>query len=106
MDQVLIHIIYEPVQPDQNIRYPVLKVLQFYKARIPKYNQMRNWSQTLLVLGSIASGVLAIAYLQVLASAISIASAAITAWIEFNGTNNKIQRYSFTVHALQELIVW
>jgi hypothetical protein len=97
---------YEPVQPDQYIRFRVAKALEFYKARIPKCNQVKNVSQVLLVLGSIGSGVLAIAYLPILATILSILTAAITAYLEFSGTNSKINRYSFTVHALQELIMW
>ena len=40
------------------------------------------------------------------AGVISIVSSAITGYMEFQGTNGKINRYSFTVHSLQILIFW
>lgn len=97
---------YEPVQPDQYIRFRVQTALQFYKARIPVCNRTRTYSQLLLVLGSIAAGVLAFANVTAYAGIVSIVSGAITAYLEFSGTNSKISRYSFTVHALQKLILW
>jgi hypothetical protein len=50
---------YEPLQPDAYIRHRVFKALTFYKSRIPHYNSARNITQLFLVLGSVASVVLA-----------------------------------------------
>jgi hypothetical protein len=50
---------YEPLQPDAYIRHRVFKALTFYKSRIPHYNSVRNITQLILVLGSVASVVLA-----------------------------------------------
>jgi hypothetical protein len=97
---------YEPVQPDTYIRFRVVAALQFYKARIPKCNRTRNIAQSLLVLGSIGAGAVSFAGVPVWAAVVSVMSLAVSAYIEFQGTNSKISRYSFTVHALQEIIIW
>ena len=97
---------YEPVQPDRYIEFRVQKSLEFYKSRIPKENRTRNICQLLLVLGSTASVILPIFYLQVLAAVVSVFTASIVAFLEFSGNNSKLQRYSATVHSLQALVVW
>jgi len=33
-------------------------------------------------------------------------TSSISAWLEFSGTNAKIERYSTAVHSLQELVHW
>lgn len=97
---------YEPVQPDGYIKFRTVKALNFYKSRIPAYNRSRNISQFLLVAGSIASAAVAFARVSEWAAVISATTLAISAYLEFNGTNSKLTRYSSTVHGLQELIVW
>jgi hypothetical protein len=97
---------YAPVHPDAYIRFRVSGALSFYKQRIPVCTRARNLSQILLILGSIASGVLAYLYLAAWASGVSIITSAITAYIQFQGTAGKMDRYSVTVHSLQELVCW
>ena len=97
---------YEPLQPDAYIKFRVYPVLTFYKNRIPRSNNIRNITQFLLVLGSIGAAILGIISLAQWASGIAILTASITAYLEFSGTNSKMSRYSFTVHALQDLIYW
>lgn len=97
---------YEPLRPDAYIIHRVEKALVFYKNRIPRYNMIRNITQLLLVIGSLGSTALAFADKVIWAAAIAICSSGIIAYLEFNGINDKINRYSFTVHALEELIFW
>jgi hypothetical protein len=97
---------YEPLQPDAYIKFRVYPVLTFYKNRIPRSNNIRNITQFQLVLGSIGAAILGIISLSQWASGIAILTASITAYLEFSGTNSKMSRYSFTVHALQNLIYW
>lgn len=97
---------YDLVQPDLYIQFRVIPALHFYQKRIPKCNRIRNVSQLFLVLGSIGTGLLSIVSLSFWSAVVSAFSAAIIAFIEFQGVNSKLNRYSFTVHALQELIVW
>jgi hypothetical protein len=97
---------YAPVQPDTYIRFRVGNALKFYKQRIPLCTRARNLAQILLILGSIASGVLAFLNLAAWASGVSIVTSVITAYIQFQGTAGKLDRYSVTVHSLQELVCW
>lgn len=97
---------YQPVQPDFYIRHRVHKTLCFYKSRIPICNHTRNFAQLLMVLGSLLAGAISYFGYARYAAIISITSSAITAYLEFNGTNTKITRYSATVNGLQELILW
>jgi hypothetical protein len=97
---------YEPLQPDAFIRFRILPAIKFYKERIPPANSTRNISQLLLVIGTISNAGLGILGLPNWASGITILTSCITAYIEFSGTNSKISRYSFTVHALHELVQW
>ena len=97
---------YEPLQPDAYIKFRVYPVLTFYKNRIPRSSYVRNITQFFLVLGSIGAAILGIINLAQWASGIAILTASITAYLEFSGTNNKMNRYSFTVHNLMDLIYW
>ena len=97
---------YEPVQPDAYIKFRIVKALNFYKSRIPGYNRSRNISQFFLVSGSIASAAVAFARVSEWAAVVSATTLAISAYLEFSGTNSKLSRYSSTVHGLQELVVW
>lgn len=97
---------YEPLQPDSYIRFRVIPAMNFYKRRIPRCNNTRSLSQFLLVAGTLGAAGLAISKLSYWASGVAIINSSITAFLEFSGTNSKISRYSFTVHALQELIYW
>ncbi len=97
---------YEPLQPDTYIRYRLFTMLIFYKKRIPGANWTKNIAQLLLVSGSIASAAVSFFHAEAWASVISAASLAITAYMEFQGTNSKINRYSSSVHSLQEMVKW
>jgi hypothetical protein len=97
---------YEPLQPDTYIRYRVMTALAFYRSRIPKYSRDRNIAQMFLVTGAISTGLLAFFSLSIWAILVSIVTSTITAFLEFLGTNKKIIRYSSTVDALHNLIIW
>ena len=97
---------YQPVQPDNFIRFRIMPVLKYYRKKIPDYSKWRAITHTLLVVGSIASAILAIARLGVWAAIVSVSTISITAYQEFSGANSKLSRYSYTVHELQELIFW
>ena len=97
---------YQPVKPDNFLRFRIMPVLMYYKKKIPIYARGRAITQTLLVLGSAASAVLAIAELSEWAAIVSVSTVSITAYQEFCGTSKKMSRYSHTVHGLEELIFW
>ena len=76
---------YSPVHPELYVRFRVSRAIAFYKGRIPRCHYVRNIAQTLLVLGSIGSAVLAYLDIAAWAAVVSVVSGAITAYIEFQG---------------------
>lgn len=97
---------HEPLSPDMYIRYRMDHMIQFYKRRIPSYNHVKMISNVLTILKTIAVGALTYYGMTSWTAVVSIFTAAITAYMEFNGMCDKISRYSFTVHSLKELKVW
>lgn len=97
---------YQPAQPDDYCVFRIEKALRMYKARIPKCYKDRYIAQTCLVLGSVLCVLFAAFGIIIYAAIVSIVTSGITAWLEFNGTNSKITRYSSTVDGLQNLLGW
>jgi hypothetical protein len=97
---------YEPCTPDLYIEFRIVPAIKFYKKKIPACNRTRTIAQIFMILGSIATAALAFLGISSWAPIVSIFISGITAYIEFQGTNSKISRYSFTVHKLEELILW
>ncbi len=97
---------YEPCTPDMYIEFRMVTAIKFYKKKIPACNRTRTIAQIFMISGSIATAALAFLGISSWAPIVSIFISGITAYIEFQGTNSKISRYSFTVHKLEELILW
>jgi hypothetical protein len=97
---------YEPLQPDSYIRFRIIKAMNFYKKRIPVSYRIRVLAQFFLLLGAIATGALAFFGEAAWASAATIISSSISGFLEFDGTVNKINRYSTTIQALHQTILW
>lgn len=97
---------YDPILPKRYIQYRLKPALEEYKARIPHCSKIRTISQVLLILGGICLAGLSYFNVNSWAPAVAIITMSITAFLEFHGTNNKISRYSFAVHTLQQLISW
>jgi len=97
---------FDPIYPQNYALYRLEGTLQFYKKRIPKLYRVVHIAQALLILGSIASGALAYFGLAPWCAGVSIVTAAISGYLDFNGTNAKIERYSSTVSSIQQLLLW
>ena len=97
---------YEPIQPDLFVLFRILPAISFYKARIPLLARTKGVAQMLMVFGSIMVVLLSMLDTAAWASAVTIITSSISAWLEFSGTNAKIERYSTAVHSLQELVHW
>lgn len=97
---------YLPVLPNNYVQFRIEKALKFYKKRIPLCNRTRHIGQFLSTLGSLASVVLAFLNLLEYTVLTAIGTTGVMAWLEFQGTNNKIERYSSVVDALQKHIIW
>jgi hypothetical protein len=97
---------YLPVLPSNYVTFRIEKALKFYKKRIPKCNTTRHIGQLLSTIGSLAGVVLSFLNLIPWTVITAIGVTGVMAWLEFQGTNNKIERYSSVVDALQKHIVW
>ena len=97
---------FDVLTPDDYLELRVRTSIVFYKGKIPSTNSTRNISQILLVCGSLMTSILSFLNLTPWAALVVIITASITAYLEFNGTNGKIIRYSSTAHELEELVVW
>lgn len=97
---------YEPTRPEEYIKFRLDKAVVFYRSRIPRYSRTLKAIQVLLILGSFAVGILSLVDLEDITVAVTIAAASLSAFLEFEGTNSKILRYSFTVSALCDLKAW
>jgi hypothetical protein len=92
--------------PEQYLELRVRNRIQFYKKRIPSNNNLRYLSQIVLVLFSVVTSALAFLQMSPLTAIVSILTSSVSAFMEFNGINGKVQRYSSIVHALEQLEVW
>lgn len=97
---------YLPVLPSNYVHFRIEKALKFYKKRIPLCNRTRHIGQLLSTIGSLAGVVLAFLNLVEYTVITAIGTTGVMAWLEFQGTNNKIERYSSVVDALQKHIIW
>jgi len=97
---------YGPMLPGDYCKHRVVAAIKFYKSRIPRYYRNKVLTKVLMLLGS-AAGVI-FAYLDALkwAAVVSVVTTTMTAWIEFDGVDGKIRRYSDVVDSLQKLLVW
>ena len=97
---------YESCTPDMYIKFRIIQAIMYYKNKIPVCSRTRTISQLFIISGSIATAALAFLGMASWSPVVSIFISGITAYIEFQGTNSKISRYSFTVHKLQDLVLW
>lgn len=97
---------YLPVHPENYCSFRIKREIDFYKSRIPKYNKSRYVGQTLMMLGTVSSSVMAVSKCAQWAALAAICTSSVTAWQEFQSTNDKITRYSTTVANLQKLLLW
>ena len=97
---------YLPVLPGNYVQFRIEKALKFYKKRIPLCNRTRHIGQLLSTIGSLAGVVLAFLNKVEYTVITAIGTTGVMAWLEFQGTNNKIERYSSVVDALQRHVVW
>ena len=97
---------YRPVHPEDYVAFRMDKAVKFYKSRIPLCNRTRHIIQGLSTLGSVASVVLSFLGFVQWTVVTAIAITGLMAWLEFQGTNNKIIRYSNVVDTLESHKVW
>ena len=96
---------YLPVLPVNYVTFRIERALKFYKKRIPLCNHTRHMGQLLSTIGSLSGVVLAFLNKVEYTVITAIGVTGVMAWLEFQGTNNKIERYSSVVDALQKHVI-
>jgi hypothetical protein len=97
---------HSPCRPDDYICHRVRKQLQFYQSRLPLYHRLKTTLQLLLVVGTFSSVVLALADASTWAALATALVGAITAFGEFQGTEEKLTRYSDSVSQIEAALMW
>lgn len=97
---------YKPVLPEEYTIFRLEEAIKFYKKRIPHRYRVKYFSQFLIVAGGLTGVLFATFDLMLWSAILSITTGALTAWLEFTGTESKIVRYSTTVASLQDLLTW
>lgn len=97
---------HSPVQPNEYIKIRLDRESEFYKSRVPFYGRVSNICQAVIVLSSIFQSCLAFFAISSWAALISAFAAAVTAWISYSSVRDKLERYSNTINALEDIKIW
>jgi len=97
---------HTPVLAEDYINWRLIPLRDFYQKRIPRYSNLRYFFKAILLVFSVVNGLIAgwsaigLPWTAFIASA----SAAITAWTEFNGYESKLDRYASVAGALEDTL--
>lgn len=97
---------YDPITPDLYIRYRIQPMILFFQARVPLLFTARAFCQIVIIAGSVLIGAFSFYNLIQYTAIVTVVTSAVAAYLEYNGIESKINRYSNVIHALQELIMW
>ena len=97
---------YSLLKPEEYIDCRVKTAILFYKKRIPKYAFIRGIAQVYILFGSLSGAILAFLGRAYLVGVISIINSAVVAWMEFQGVDKKMERYSTAINDLETLKIW
>ncbi|MAJ97152.1 MAG: hypothetical protein CMI56_00870 [Parcubacteria group bacterium] len=95
-----------PLKPPQYVELRIGSMIQFYKNRIPKYSNILTITTFVLIIGTVASSLLAHLGYGVYVAIISSVLSGTTSLMEFHSTDKKLQRYNATILALEETLLW
>lgn len=97
---------HSPQDPESFIKHRLRVESQFYASRIPRYGRYAHFSQFVLIGGSLSQSALAFGNASSWAALISSSVAAVGAYMVFNGSREKMDRYSNTKNSLWQLETW
>lgn len=97
---------HAPATPQDYMRWRMEPALEFYQGKIPSYTRRKMIMQILVLTSTIIGTVLATIGQPSWTAIVSSAAAAISAWLEFTGLAQKLDRFSAAVEALGELQIW
>lgn len=97
---------YEPLHPDRYIEFRIKPLLSFYQSRIPTKVHIRYITQSFTILGSIAISAIAIFDHNEWVPLVTVSLSAVAAYVEYSGLSGKVDRYSTTIHGLEDVLSW
>ena len=103
---------YDLVTPDDYVKLRIVPLIKFYQSRMPRYRRALLVCNIALVVGPTLAAILAFVgtntspAVAAWVAVVSIVTSAVTAWLEFHGTNGKLTRYSGIVDNLSKLKLW
>ena len=97
---------HSPVKPDDYIAFRLQPAMTFYRRRIPTYARSHTFATLFMVIGALAGGVLAFYDYAIWVGMLSSITSAVVAWVEFSGTEKKLDRYSNIVISLKSINLW
>jgi hypothetical protein len=95
-----------PLRPQEYLDYRVKPLVRFYQNRLPAYDRSRSVSSAVLIMSTIASSLLILLEQAPWAAVLAALSTVLTAWAAFHSTDKKLARYSATINAIDELVLW
>lgn len=97
---------FSPLKPCSYIRLRLLRMLAFYRVRLPGYSAFYDRCQFLIMAGAVTSATISYLGYANEVAIVSAVTAAISAWLEWASVGNKITRYNNSVVAIKDLILW
>lgn len=95
-----------PLNPAEYLSFRVEKVTHFYQGRLPKYDRMNRVAEVLLASTTVSSPFLCFFGLAQWAGIGAAFSSCVVAVREFNNPKEKLERYSSSIHEINEVLLW
>ena len=90
---------YAPTKPEDYIRLRILKMLRFYRNRLPNYARQRDFCQWVIMVGTVAGALIAFLGFAPQVAIVTSVTTSVAAWLEFHSTAQKV---NFRPAAYQE----
>ena len=97
---------HSPVTPEAYILFRILKMIRFYQRRLPRYSRGRSLGSWTIMIGSVVGTLISFLGYAPQVAIISASTAAISAYMEFHSTAQKLKRYNATILGLKNVILW
>ena len=97
---------YSPTKPEDYIRLRILKMLRFYRKRLPNYARQRDFCQWIIMVGTVAGALIAFLGFAPQVAIVTSVTTSVAAWLEFHSTAQKVSRYNGIIVSLSNILLW
>jgi hypothetical protein len=81
---------YAPTKPEDYIRLRILKMLRFYRTRLPNYARQRDFCQWVIMVGTVAGALIAFLGFAPQVAIVTSVTTSVAAWLEFRSAAQKV----------------